>query len=196
MKQDCLQNSRPMFGNHSCITNVCHNGGYGHLTNGCEIKRQRNRLQPVDQSSGGAPESRQPRPTAMRQLFGFADTVWLPFVLLGLGEVAASVTTETQPGHRLKDGTLIPPDRVGVEALFLGSTHMIEVWAPYARTLHVEVRRERISDDKGRNRMVEMRLQVTPRPRSLVNTRQRAVNAGPSFALAIRRVQRSQLASI
>ena len=34
-------------------------------------------------------------------LFGFADTVWLPFVVLGLSEVGAAATTETKPGHRL-----------------------------------------------------------------------------------------------
>jgi hypothetical protein len=34
-------------------------------------------------------------------LFGFAETVWLSFVVLGLGEVAAAVTTETRPSHRL-----------------------------------------------------------------------------------------------
>jgi hypothetical protein len=34
-------------------------------------------------------------------LFGFADSVWIPFVVLGLGEVGAALTTETRPGHRM-----------------------------------------------------------------------------------------------
>jgi hypothetical protein len=34
-------------------------------------------------------------------LFGFADIVWLPFVVLGLGEIGAAATTETRPGQRL-----------------------------------------------------------------------------------------------
>jgi type IV secretory pathway VirB2 component (pilin) len=34
-------------------------------------------------------------------LFGFADLVWMPFVVLGIGEFGAAMTTETRPGHRL-----------------------------------------------------------------------------------------------
>jgi hypothetical protein len=34
-------------------------------------------------------------------LFGFADVISLPFVILGLGEIGAAATTETSPGHRL-----------------------------------------------------------------------------------------------
>ena len=34
-------------------------------------------------------------------LFGFADVVYLPHLILGLGEVGAAVMTQTQPGHRL-----------------------------------------------------------------------------------------------
>jgi len=33
-------------------------------------------------------------------LFGFANMVWIPFVVLGLGEIAASATTETKPSRR------------------------------------------------------------------------------------------------
>jgi hypothetical protein len=39
-------------------------------------------------------------------LFGFADSVWLPFVVLGLGEVGASLTTEIRPSHRLSKTAL------------------------------------------------------------------------------------------
>jgi hypothetical protein len=34
-------------------------------------------------------------------LFGFADVVWLPHLVLGLGEAGAALMTETQPRHRL-----------------------------------------------------------------------------------------------
>jgi hypothetical protein len=34
-------------------------------------------------------------------LFGFAYVAFLPFVILGIGELAAALTTETRPGHRL-----------------------------------------------------------------------------------------------
>jgi hypothetical protein len=32
-------------------------------------------------------------------LFNFADIVWMPHLFLGLGELAAALTTETHPGH-------------------------------------------------------------------------------------------------
>src|SRR4051794_22201808 len=32
-------------------------------------------------------------------LFGFADTVWMPFVILGVAEVGAAVITRTRPAH-------------------------------------------------------------------------------------------------
>lgn len=34
-------------------------------------------------------------------LLGFADVVWLPYVILGIGELGAALTTQTIPGHRL-----------------------------------------------------------------------------------------------
>jgi hypothetical protein len=34
-------------------------------------------------------------------LFDFANEVWLPFVVLGAGEIAAALTTHTQPSTRL-----------------------------------------------------------------------------------------------
>ncbi len=34
-------------------------------------------------------------------LFGFSDVVWMPHLLLGIGELGAALTTETRPGHRL-----------------------------------------------------------------------------------------------
>jgi hypothetical protein len=34
-------------------------------------------------------------------LFGFADAVWIPHVILGMGEVGAALMTQTRPGHRL-----------------------------------------------------------------------------------------------
>jgi hypothetical protein len=34
-------------------------------------------------------------------LFNFSEVVWLPHLLLGLGEVGASLMTQTRPGHRL-----------------------------------------------------------------------------------------------
>jgi hypothetical protein len=34
-------------------------------------------------------------------LFGFADVVYLPHLILGLGELGAAVMTQTTPGHRL-----------------------------------------------------------------------------------------------
>jgi hypothetical protein len=34
-------------------------------------------------------------------LFGFAGVVWLPFVILGLGEFGAALTTQVTPGRRL-----------------------------------------------------------------------------------------------
>jgi hypothetical protein len=39
-------------------------------------------------------------------LFGFVDVVWIPFVVLGLGEMGAAATTETRPGHRLSKTAL------------------------------------------------------------------------------------------
>jgi hypothetical protein len=38
-------------------------------------------------------------------LFGFAEAVWLPFVLLGLGEFGAAMTTQVQPGHHIARAT-------------------------------------------------------------------------------------------
>ena len=34
-------------------------------------------------------------------IFGFADVVYLPHLILGLGEVGAALMTQTTPGHRL-----------------------------------------------------------------------------------------------
>jgi hypothetical protein len=34
-------------------------------------------------------------------LFGFSETVWMPHLVLGLGEAAAALTTQTHPGGRL-----------------------------------------------------------------------------------------------
>jgi hypothetical protein len=34
-------------------------------------------------------------------LFGFADIVWMPHLILGIGELGAALTTETKPRHRL-----------------------------------------------------------------------------------------------
>jgi hypothetical protein len=34
-------------------------------------------------------------------VFGFADVAFLPFVILGIAELGAALTTETKPGHRL-----------------------------------------------------------------------------------------------
>jgi hypothetical protein len=34
-------------------------------------------------------------------LLGFYDVVYLPHLILGLGELGAALTTETKPGHRL-----------------------------------------------------------------------------------------------
>jgi hypothetical protein len=34
-------------------------------------------------------------------LFGFADEVRLPHLLLGVGEIGSALTTQTRPGHRL-----------------------------------------------------------------------------------------------
>jgi hypothetical protein len=34
-------------------------------------------------------------------LFGFADEVSMPHLLLGLGEIGSALTTHTSPGHRL-----------------------------------------------------------------------------------------------
>lgn len=34
-------------------------------------------------------------------LFGFADFVWIPHVVLGLIEIGAALTTETRPSHAL-----------------------------------------------------------------------------------------------
>jgi hypothetical protein len=34
-------------------------------------------------------------------LFGFAGLVWIPFVVLGIGELGAALSTETKPAHRL-----------------------------------------------------------------------------------------------
>ena len=34
-------------------------------------------------------------------LFGFAEVVWLPHLILGIGELGAAMTTETRPRHHL-----------------------------------------------------------------------------------------------
>jgi hypothetical protein len=34
-------------------------------------------------------------------IFGFDDVVYLPFLVLGIAELAAAATTETRTGHRL-----------------------------------------------------------------------------------------------
>jgi hypothetical protein len=34
-------------------------------------------------------------------LFGFSNVVYLPFLVLGIGELGAALTTQTKPGHRL-----------------------------------------------------------------------------------------------
>jgi hypothetical protein len=41
-------------------------------------------------------------------LFGFADegtSAWLPFVLIGLGEVASAATTDPEPGRSRRRST-------------------------------------------------------------------------------------------
>jgi hypothetical protein len=34
-------------------------------------------------------------------LFGFTDQVWVPFVILGIGELGAAIMTETKPRERV-----------------------------------------------------------------------------------------------
>jgi hypothetical protein len=34
-------------------------------------------------------------------LFGFSDVVWLPFIILGLGELGAACMTQLVPGNRI-----------------------------------------------------------------------------------------------
>ena len=41
-------------------------------------------------------------------LFGFADTIWWPHVLLGLGEIGAAMTTQTRRGEPARPVTGAP----------------------------------------------------------------------------------------
>jgi hypothetical protein len=44
-------------------------------------------------------------------MFGFAEYIWMPHLVLGLAEVGAAIFTQTQPAHGVS-----PTDRLGASA--------------------------------------------------------------------------------